>query len=152
MEKECYRCKIIKQASEFNWKIRGIRLASYCKDCSRMYIRNHYEKNQKYYLLKARRRFLKLKNVAIKYLGPFLKAHPCVDCGEADILVLEFDHRDRKIKSGTINSIIRNSGSLKKIKEEILKCEVRCSNCHRRKTARENESWKLKYLRLSPNG
>ena len=78
--------------------------------------------------------------------------HPCIDCGENDILVLEFDHRDKKVKTGDINSIIRNSGSLEKLTEEISKCDVRCANCQRRKTAREIVSWKLKAMRLSPNG
>ena len=148
MIKKCLRCGKTKQSTEFNWKIKGIRVGPYCKDCSRKYIRDHYIKNKSYYLLKAQKRNLKLKEEAIKYIGPFLKSHPCVDCGENDILVLEFDHRDKKIKAGEISSIIRNSGSLEKLIEEISKCDIRCANCHRRKTALENSSWKLTYTRL----
>lgn len=148
MVKKCLRCGKRKQSTEFNWKIKGVRRAPYCKECSRRYIRDHYEKNKKYYLYKARRRNLRLKEQAIQYMGSFLLTHPCVDCGEDDILVLEFDHRDKKIKTGNISSIIRNSGSLEKLIEEISKCDVRCANCHRRKTARENASWKLTYTRL----
>lgn len=148
MVKKCLRCGKTKQSTEFNWKIKGVRVASYCKECSRRYIRDHYTKNRKYYLLKARKRNLRLKKDAIKYIGSFLLSHPCIDCGEDDILVLEFDHRDKKVKVGDISSIIRNSGSLEKLIEEISKCDIRCANCHRRKTARENASWKMTYTRL----
>lgn len=148
MVKRCLRCGKTKQSTEFNWKIKGIKVAAYCKECSRKYIRDHYARNRKYYLRKARRRNLRLKGEAVRYIASFLLTHPCVDCGEKDILVLEFDHRDKKIKEGHVSSIIRDSGSLEKLIEEISKCDVRCANCHRRKTARENASWKLKYMRL----
>lgn len=147
MELTCTRCRKTKPSTEFNWKIVGIKRAKHCKECSRAYIRSHYANNKDYYLSKARRRNLRIKTQAIQYIGNYLQSHPCIDCGEKDILVLEFDHRDRNSKIGDINSIISGSGSLEKVSEEISKCDVRCANCHRRKTARENASWKLKYVR-----
>lgn len=64
------------------------------------------------------------------YVNNYLKSHPCVDCGNKNPIVLEFDHvRGEKIKDvGVLKS---SSCSLKSIDEEIAKCEVRCANCHR---------------------
>lgn len=64
-----------------------------------------------------------------------LKKNGCVDCGENDPIVLDFDHlRD---KTDGISRMLRNHCSWEEIESEIAKCEVRCANCHRRKTARE---------------
>lgn len=65
----------------------------------------------------------------------YLKEHPCVDCGESDIVVLDFDHLANK--SMGISVMVRRGFSWEKILAEISKCEVRCANCHRRKTARQ---------------
>jgi len=68
-----------------------------------------------------------------RYLIQFFAAHPCVDCGETDPVVLEFDHlRDKAFAIGPALSQ-KNWNS---ILEEIEKCEVVCANCHRRRTAR----------------
>lgn len=71
----------------------------------------------------------------------YLKTHPCVDCGEPDVVVLEFDHV-RGQKSGRLATMIANGGSWAKIEEEIAKCDVRCANCHRRKTAKQLRFYK----------
>lgn len=145
MLKKCNRCRQYLDELEFNWKIKNTRLQSYCKNCSRAYVKEHYNKNKIYYLDKAKKRNIYLKEKAWEFLGPYLLSHPCVDCGEKDILILEFDHRDRKMKTDTIRRIIQRGGSLAEIKKEVAKCDIRCSNCHRRKTEIENNSWKLKY-------
>ena len=63
----------------------------------------------------------------------YLLKHPCVDCGEKDILVLEFHHLDRSKKRGTVGSLLQLS--LDTVKKEIDKCCALCANCHRRRTA-----------------
>jgi hypothetical protein len=70
----------------------------------------------------------------ICFVSNYLAAHPCVDCGEADPVVLDFDHVDGKsmaISAGLIG------WSIARIIQEIRKCEVRCANCHRRRTAKQ---------------
>jgi len=75
------------------------------------------------------------------YVLEYLSGHPCVDCGETDPVVLEFDHvRDKDKK---ISDLINYSHN--RLKEEILKCEVRCSNCHKRKTSKEQNWYKERY-------
>jgi hypothetical protein len=70
------------------------------------------------------------------FLVAYLVGHPCVDCGESDPVVLEFDHV-RGTKVAAISSFVRNMASMNRILAEIAKCDVRCANCHRRRTAAE---------------
>lgn len=73
------------------------------------------------------------------FLITYLRAHPCVDCGETDIVVLEFDHlRDKR---AAISQMIGNQ-ELRTIKAEIEKCDVVCANCHRRRTAQRGGWYK----------
>src|SRR5437660_651456 len=74
----------------------------------------------------ARKRYYRNKSFVKNYLS----THPCIDCGETDPVVLQFDHV-RGIKKFNI----ANSGQklIKTIEEEISKCEVRCAHCHLRK-------------------
>jgi len=67
------------------------------------------------------------------WVNEYLASHPCTDCGEADIIVLEFDHV-RGNKDRDIAQMISDRLSLTRVILEIEKCEVRCANCHRRKT------------------
>jgi hypothetical protein len=65
-----------------------------------------------------------------KFVDDYLKLHPCVDCGNDDVRVLEFDHV-RGNKETNVSNIIRNGWKLERLISEIEKCEVRCCNCHR---------------------
>jgi hypothetical protein len=67
-------------------------------------------------------------------IDQYLRSHPCVDCGESDPVVLDFDHRDGVEKIETI-SVLRARGRREQLFAEIAKCDVRCSNCHSRRTA-----------------
>lgn len=67
-----------------------------------------------------------------QYILEYLAVHACINCGEKDPIVLEFDHLHSKVKD--ISDMSKGCWSLEKIQEEIDKCEVRCANCHRRIT------------------
>lgn len=131
--KTCTRCGISKDLSEFNFKIKAKNLYSYhCRDCSKKYIRNHYLNNRTYYLKKAKKRNAIVRKEIRDYLWEYLKAHGCVDCGENNPIVLEFDHIKDKLLA--VSSFARGH-KLKDVQNEVAKCEVRCANCHRIKTA-----------------
>ena len=152
MLKECSHCHQLLEESEFNWKVKFTRRSYQCKSCSRAYIRSHYLRNQKYYLAKAKKRHTTFNAIAFNYIGTYLSTHPCIDCGEKDILVLEFDHQNPRLKKGDIGQMVKRGLNLKVIIAEIAKCDVRCANCHRRKTARETNSWKLTFCACSSIG
>lgn len=70
----------------------------------------------------------------------YLKKHPCVDCGETNVLALEFDHvHSKKFDIGTA---LNSNTAIDLLKKEIKKCVVRCSTCHRIKTHLEINSWR----------
>jgi len=64
----------------------------------------------------------------------YLSTHHCVDCGESNPIVLEFDHVKGKKREKV--SRLANTHGWDIVKKEIDKCEVRCSNCHKKKTAK----------------
>lgn len=73
----------------------------------------------------------------------YLRSKRCVDCGNNDIRVLEFDHKEGLDKIDNVgNMLYRNCW--KTILKEIDKCEIRCANCHRIKTVIEFDYFKNK--------
>src|SRR5947209_17651539 len=77
----------------------------------------------------------RLRNEKARKMYEYLIDHPCVDCGEADPIVLEFDHKTGSTKLESVTQMVINNASWQNIAAEIRKCEVRCANCHRRRTA-----------------
>jgi hypothetical protein len=67
------------------------------------------------------------------FVTDYLNSHPCVDCENTDIRVLEFDHINDD-KEGNISHAVNNAWSIKRLTNEMGKCQVRCANCHRIKT------------------
>jgi hypothetical protein len=70
-----------------------------------------------------------------EWLREYLKDHPCIDCGETNTILLEFDHQGDK-KFGIANAA-RTRVTIASLAAEVAKCHVRCANCHRRKTYKE---------------
>ena len=71
----------------------------------------------------------------------FLLTKECIDCGEKDPIVLEFDHRNSKEKFKIIAKMLSGHYSWQSVLEEINKCDIRCANCHRRKTYTQFGHW-----------
>ena len=62
---------------------------------------------------------------------------PCMDCGRTyPICVMEFDHRPGRRKLGLVSQMVGRV-SIAKLLEEIAKCDMVCSNCHRDRTFRQ---------------
>ena len=133
---KCPRCNVEKPKTEFAPNAsRSSGIQSMCKPCYTLYQNMSYHrrvKNDPLYLdeKNALAKRTRLRNHQL--ISTYLQSHPCVDCGETDLMVLEFDHQRDKVTN------IANMLALGKdtILKEISKCEVRCANCHRRKTAK----------------
>jgi ferredoxin len=132
--RRCGRCEEEKPVEEFAWRrrARGQR-DNYCRPCRVEYHREHYLANKPRYIAQARQRKKALLEERTQYLVAFFREHPCVDCGEADPVVLEFDHlREKKF---SISEGVQGR-RWQDVLDEIAKCEVVCANCHRRRTAK----------------
>jgi hypothetical protein len=132
--RRCNRCGEVKPLEAFAWHRKGLgQRQHHCKECMCAYGREHYAANrQRYIVLEAKRKRARAEKRML-YLLEYFELHPCVDCGETDPLVLEFDHgRDKSFDIGA-GLPDRNWQSILK---EIAKCEVVCANCHRRRTAK----------------
>lgn len=97
--------------------------------------KRHYEANKAVVKVRALVHKHKTREHHQEVVLEHLAANPCVDCGESDPVVLEFDHRDPSEKKFNISEGVWCGFSLTKLLDEIGKCDVRCANCHRRKTA-----------------
>jgi hypothetical protein len=140
--KTCVRCGKAKAIGEFNFrvKVRDLR-QRYCRNCTRAQLKSHYQRNTTYYLRKARKRNTEVKRSNQEKVLSYLAQHACMDCGEADPCCVQFDH----VRGAKVRAVSEMLGTYDwpTIEEEIAKCEVRCANCHQRKTAKQRGYYKL---------
>jgi len=135
----CGTCGEVRPIKEFSFRNRLTRRRhTTCKSCQRKFKRAFYLRNLQSYKEKSARQKTEaiLRNQS--HVREFLSTHPCIDCGESNPIVLEFDHIGAKDRD--IAQLILDGVSWDRILSEIKKCKVRCANCHRKKTARE-QGW-----------
>lgn len=111
------------------------------KERQRIYQKEWYKRNKDKHVFNVRQNEKRYIVRAMSFIRNYLLDHPCVDCGETDWVVLDFDHV-RGTKLHNVSNLIQNGFSLDKIKLEISKCDVRCANCHRRVTAKRSNFYK----------
>lgn len=129
-------CKICNRAEpEVSFGIHRSRksgLQSYCRECKKHVNSLHYSENKSYYQLKARSWERKQRLQINKFLL-LLKSAPCTDCNQHfPPMAMDFDHI-RGEKKFNISEAWKRNFDL--VKEELAKCELVCSNCHRVRTA-----------------
>jgi hypothetical protein len=63
---------------------------------------------------------------------------PCMDCGISyPYYVMDLDHREPSSKHKNVSSMMKYPTAL--VIEEVSKCDVVCSNCHRERTWGKNK-------------
>lgn len=91
--------------------------------------RRWYEANREVYRNKNRRKKELLRNIMREQ-----KSKPCADCGgEFPFYVMDFDHREGEAKTAHVSRLVQRM-NLQRLLDEIAKCDVVCSNCHRIRT------------------
>ena len=139
VKKVCTACKIAKDLDQFaisRKKADG--RTNLCRPCKKGYNADYYARTKevhnpgRYERLRAARE--EIRNKVMQYLSE----HPCVDCGETDIVVLDFDHQ--RDKEFDVHKMLTKFTHWPRIATEIAKCDVVCANDHRRRTAR-TQGW-----------
>ena len=132
----CCVCGAAKPQTEFHGK-RSARdgLQAMCKPCNIDRAKRFHAENLEHCRRRIGEWVRRVDTANKERVLDFLLDHPCVDCGEADPVVLEFDHRGDK--AFTVAAALHWHVRWDVIAEEIDKCEVRCANCHRRRHAVE---------------
>lgn len=138
-EKRCVTCHLLQPLSQYNKRAAARDgLQARCRACSRAW----YVANSDDHKARARARNDRVRAEKRVLYEAFLQEHPCVDCGEQDLRVLELDHEDRAEKLIEVGRIVGSGMSWARVMEEIAKCSVRCANCHRRRTAEQMGYWR----------
>lgn len=99
-------------------------------DRMRAYRRKWYEENKSVEQEKAKVRQANRRKEFKEWYKNYKKNLKCERCGFTHPAALDFHHKDPKEKRFTIGAEIVNC-SKQELLEEIQKCEVICSNCHR---------------------
>lgn len=124
-------------------------LSTYCKICTKEKCNARYQNNESY-RTKALERKNKRREEIKRFIFDYLSTHSCVDCSESDPRCLEFDHV-RGVKEFQIADATRNLPSIERLQQELDKCEVRCANCHQKKTAKDFKHYTYLYM-IKKNG
>lgn len=121
--KKCKICEIVKDEKEFGQR--------YCKDCTKEYYREYYQKNKE--IVNATHN--KWRKKFYQWWYDYKSQLKCENCGFNHPATLDFHHiRDKKDDVGRLVTMLNK----KKLLEEVAKCIVLCSNCHRIHHASKN--------------
>ena len=94
----------------------------------RLASRRHYIANKSKYLERNKKYRKDVQN----FIRDIKESSPCIDCGvKYPYYVMDFDHLEDKEFGINFLSATGRIGALKK---ELEKCELVCSNCHRKRT------------------
>lgn len=133
-EKLCNGCQKSKPLTDDNFGRRGNGWQARCKMCQGEYHKQHYIDNMDAYKDRAKQRNKEITDRVRQYIQE-QKDKPCQDCGvKYPYYVMDFDHRPGSGKSFNIAQMARIKPTLEKVQQEIAKCDIVCSNCHRIRT------------------
>jgi hypothetical protein len=135
--KHCPRCNEDKEEVEFGKnKTRPDGLQVQCRACIKLIHRDWYERNKERHYGNVQKRRKLISDETVRRLLAYLKAHPCVDCGVANPLVLDIVEK----RSGTVFALkerLLQGATWTVLLPEIEHCEVRCANCRRIRAAQQ---------------
>jgi hypothetical protein len=89
-----------------------------------------------------------LRRRNLRFVFEYLRSAVCVDCGERDLVVLDFDHVGPR--RGDVTVMAMDEHSIASLEREIAACEIRCANCHRRRTIRQQPGHLRHHLSKPP--
>jgi hypothetical protein len=150
--KTCSKCGETKSLNLFSIKTcTKDGYQGHCKSCAASYQIEWHQANKSWRGPQIKKRKERLRNQNRVKLVTYLQYHPCVDCGETDPIVLQFDHI-KGDKERNISEMVSAGETWYAIVLEIRKCQVRCANCHLKATAQRGNFYKTRKEFQLPNG
>lgn len=89
----------------------------------------NYRANKVKWLRRSRKRRNELKEW---FNAEIMSGLSCTRCGESHSACLDFHHKEPTVKSFSIRDMVNQLRNRDWIVEEIQKCIILCSNCHRK--------------------
>lgn len=147
--KRCVMCRQLVPLTSYNVRRASPDgLQNVCRACNRAQARRYYARSREAHIGVVMARKAKTRQIVLEAVGRYLLSHPCVDCGESDIRVLDFDHRYSRGKEAEVMRLAQHGHSFTRVMAEIAKCDVRCRNCHAKVTyERLGENWRSALMR-----
>lgn len=145
----CKKCQVEQPRTEYyEYVANGVRgLRKKCRSCWSQQQKVSYQRRRDREIREKYSRARLLVAARRQYVVEYLSMSPCAGCGEADIRVLEFHHRDPTEKHLEVSRMAQHAGALEAIVAEIAKCDVLCANCHRRTHSESYDSYRSRWLR-----
>lgn len=123
--KQCLKCKETKPLSLF-FKRKAAKdgYHYYCKSCANIACKQVRTADQ--WVVKWR----EIRKKRRERLNEIKRQFVCLVCKESAVECLDFHHLDGTTREASVSNLVYSS--LESILEEIDKCVVLCSNCHRK--------------------
>ena len=133
--KRCSLCKAEKDPGEFNRnKAKKDGLNDVCRSCSNARSATYYAENTGLHKKNACINRDRVRTQNQQHLLQLFECG-CLDCGNKDVRVLEFDHRDPNCKRDNVSRMLGLGCGWATILKEVEKCDIVCANCHRIRTS-----------------
>lgn len=131
----CCACKDELPVDQFSFKNKKTgRRNTRCKACQKAYAAEHYKNNSDAYKVRATKSRPELRTRSRAWVQAYKTGSPCTDCGGVfHHAAMDFDHIHPG-KVANVAVLAAEGASLKKLRDEIAKCDLVCSNCHRIRT------------------
>lgn len=95
---------------------------------NRVYNKQWYKDNRENTLKRVRARQAEM----VEWYRNYKSTLKCNRCSENHPACLDFHHRDPKEKEFSISTMANSGYTKERILQEIAKCEILCSNCHKK--------------------
>lgn len=145
MDNTCNRCRVAKPQEQFAISPSTQKITGVCQECWDKHYAHlaksveHHKSKKRLEDRKSRRKQIDRNRV---YLRSILENAQCMECGNDNWLVLELDHRNPQDKHDAVTRMVNDGTSLDRIKQEVLKCDIVCANCHTIRTAKRGNTWR----------
>ncbi len=153
-KRPCTKCGVPKDEGDFALEMKRGKphRRADCKECRKGYLKGYYADNPAYFTAYRQEHGERQNAKSVECMRRSrgerydfiaqLKSAPCLDCkGTFAPCVMDYDHRDPSTKVGGVSELVKTYVPWSRVLEEIAKCDLVCSCCHRLRTYHGNKNY-----------